>query len=124
MRRFTKRRIHWLLTLMLLSIMPVAAADVSGNWTFAVTLGQLGSGNATVTLQQQPDGILTSTYTGQLANGPVSGTYSGDQFEFSFTSEALGSRIVYRGHLRGDGSVDGIVLVQDEEFGTFTGKKS
>lgn len=99
-------------------------ADVSGSWTFAVTLGDLGSGNATITLAEEAEGKLTGTYAGQLANGPVTGTFEGDNFEFSFVSDALGGAIVYRGALQADGTVAGDVVVQGQTVGSFTGKKS
>ena len=100
-----------------------ASADVSGSWAFAVSLGDLGSGNAEITMAQQADGKLTGTYSGQLANGPVSGTYEGDKFEFSFVSDALGGAIIYRGDLQADGTVKGAVVVQGQEIGSFTGTK-
>ena len=61
-------------------------------------------------------------YAGQLANGPIAGTYAGDSFEFSFNSDLLGGDITYRGELREDGSVAGAVVVQGQEIGSFTGK--
>ena len=99
-----------------------ALADVSGNWVFAVTLGDLGSGDATISLNQEAEGKLTGMYAGQLANGPIVGTYAGDSFEFSFNSDLLGGDITYRGELREDGSVAGAVVVQGQEIGSFTGK--
>ena len=99
-----------------------ALADVSGNWVFAVTLGDLGSGDATISLNQEAEGKITGTYAGQLANGPVTGTYEGDSFEFSFYSDLLGGDIIYRGELKEDGSVAGAVVVQGQEIGSFTGK--
>lgn len=101
----------------------MASADVSGSWTFAVTLGDLGSGNADVTLNQEADGKLSGTYSGQLANGPVTGTFNGNSFEFAFNSAALGADITYRGEMSADGAVKGAVVVQGEEIGTFAGTK-
>jgi hypothetical protein len=100
-----------------------ATADVSGNWVFAVTLGDLGSGNATISLNQEAEGKITGTYSGQLANGPIEGSYEGDDFNFSFGSDALGSDITYSGSLRADGTVAGTVSAQGQEMGTFTGNK-
>ena len=105
-------------------VLPVlAAADVSGNWTFAVTLGDLGSGNADVTLTQEAEGKVSGTYSGQLANGPIAGTHDGDSFEFSFNSGLLGADITYRGTLESDGTVKGSVIVQGQSIGSFTGRK-
>ena len=101
----------------------VASADISGNWVFAVTLGDLGSGDATISLNQEADGKLSGTYSGQLANGPIAGTFEENSFEFSFNSDLLGGDIIYRGDSKEDGTVAGVVVVQDQDIGTFTGKK-
>ena len=101
----------------------LATADVSGNWTFAVVLGEAGSGNAEITLAQEAEGKMSGSYSGQLANGPIAGTYEGNNFEFTFTSVALGADITYRGELDSDGTVKGSVIVQGNSMGTFTGKK-
>ena len=111
------------LTLFLSAIAQLALADVSGNWVFAVTLGDLGSGNATISLNQEAEGKLTGTYSGQLANGPVAGSYEGDNFNFSFGSDALGADITYSGELKDDGTVAGTVSAQGQDMGTFTGNK-
>lgn len=116
--------LRYLLAALFCLAAPLAAADVSGSWTFSVTLGQLGSGDAGVTMNQEADGKLTGTYAGQLNNGPIAGTYNGNEFEFSFTSAALGGDITYKGSLKDDGTVAGNVIVQGQEFGTFTGRKS
>jgi len=101
----------------------LATADVSGNWTFAVVLGDAGSGNAEITLTQEAEGKMSGSYSGQLANGPIAGTYEGNNFEFTFTSVALAADITYRGELESDGTVKGSVIVQGNSMGTFTGKK-
>jgi hypothetical protein len=101
----------------------LASADVSGNWTFAVSLGEAGSGNAEITLAQEAEGKMSGSYSGQLANGPIAGTYEGNNFEFAFTSDALGVDITYRGELEDDGTVKGSVIVQGQSMGSFTGKK-
>lgn len=87
-------------------------ADVSGSWTFAVTLGDLGSGNAEITLTQEADGKLVGTYSGQLANGPIAGTYNGNNFEFAFNSDAIGGEITYRGEFADDDTVKGAAVAQ------------
>ena len=103
---------------------PAALADVSGNWTFAVTLGELGSGNATITLVQEADSKLSGTYAGQLNNGPVSGTYSGNDFEFAFNSALLGGDITYKGMMKDDGTLEGSVIAGGQNIGTFKGTKA
>jgi len=111
------------LTLMIISLAQFASADVTGSWIFAVTLGDLGSGNASITLNQEAEGKLTGTYSGQLANGPITGSYEGDSFNFSFSSDALGADITYSGEMRENGTVAGTVSAQGQEMGTFTGDK-
>jgi hypothetical protein len=101
----------------------LASADVSGNWTFAVSLGEAGSGNAEITMAQEAEGKMSGSYSGQLANGPIAGTYEGNNFEFAFSSDALGADITYRGELEDDGTVKGSVIVQGQTMGSFTGKK-
>ena len=101
----------------------LASADVSGNWTFVVSLGDAGNGNAEITMAQEAEGKMSGTYSGQLANGSIAGTYEGDNFEFSFSSDALGVDITYRGELEDDATVKGSVIVQGQSMGTFTGKK-
>ena len=102
----------------------LASADVSGNWIFAVSLGEAGSGNAEITMAQEAEGKMSGSYSGQLANGPIAGTYEGNNFEFAFTSDALGADITYRGELEDDGTVKGSVIVQGQTMGSFTGKKN
>ena len=100
-----------------------ASADVSGNWAFDVSLGDAGNGNAEITMTQEAEGKISGSYSGQLANAPITGTYEGDNFEFAFSSDALGVDITYRGELEDDGTVKGSVIVQGQSMGTFTGKK-
>lgn len=109
--------------LFFLAFTQMAAADVSGSWTFAVALGDLGSGNAEISLTQEAEGKLSGTYAGQLASGPVAGTHEGNKFEFTFNSATLGSDITYRGELAEDGTVKGAVVVAGADIGTFTGTK-
>ena len=101
----------------------LASADVSGNWTFAVSLGDAGNGNAEITMAQEAEEKISGSYSGQLANGPITGSYEGNNFEFAFSSDALGVDITYRGELEDDGTVKGSVIVQGQSMGTFTGKK-
>ena len=101
----------------------LASADVSGDWNFAVSLGDAGSGNAEISMAQEAEGKISGSYSGQLANAPIAGTYEGDNFEFAFPSDALGVDITYRGELVEDGTVKGSVIVQGQSMGTFTGEK-
>lgn len=101
----------------------LAIADVSGNWTFSVTIGGAGNGEAEVTMAQEDNGKISGSYSGQLANGAIAGTYEGNNFEFSISNENLGVEIVYRGESEDDGTVKGFVLAQGQSMGSFTGTK-
>lgn len=114
---------HAIALFLLVIFVQTATADVSGSWTFAVALGDAGSGNADVSLTQQADGKLAGTYAGQLTNGPIAGTYEGDKFEFSFNSPALGADLTYRGELAADGTIKGAVVAGGQDIGTFVGTK-
>jgi len=102
----------------------IASADVSGNWIFSVTLGDLGSGDAVISMSEEADGSLSGTYSGQLANGPISGTYTGNDFEFSFNSSLIGADITYSGTVADDGTGSGLVQAQGADIGTFTARKT
>ena len=106
-----------------LLVAQLALADVSGDWDFDVSLGDAGNGNAAVTMAQESEGKISGSYSGQLANVPIAGTYEGENFEFAFSSDALGVDITYRGELEDDGTVKVSVIVQGQSMGTFTGKK-
>ncbi|MDO8273372.1 MAG: hypothetical protein Q7U82_15865 [Gammaproteobacteria bacterium] len=98
-----------------------ASADVSGSWAFAVDImGQ--TGNAAVTMAQGSDGAVTGHYTGQLGDTDFAGTATGDDFQFTLTSEA--GSVVYKGTLQDDGTLTGTVDLGGMATGTFTGKKS
>lgn len=101
----------------------LAIADVSGNWSFAVTLGGAGSGVAEIVMTQEDEGKISGSYSGQLATGAIAGTYEGDTFEFAISNESIGVEIVYRGELEDDGTVKGFVLAQGQSMGSFTGTK-
>ena len=98
-----------------------ASADVSGSWAFAVDImGQ--TGNAAVTMAQGSDGAVTGHYTGQLGDTDFTWTATGDDFQFTLTSEA--GSVVYKGTLQDDGTISGTLDLGGMATGTFTGKKS
>jgi len=101
----------------------LAIADVSGNWSFAVTLGGAGSGVAEIVMTQEDEGEISGSYSGQLATGAIAGSHEGDNFEFAISNESIGVEIVYRGELEDDGTVKGFVLVQGQSMGSFTGTR-
>jgi hypothetical protein len=123
-KHFTRRWLGAIFFVACLGFVPSASADVSGSWDFAVTLGQLGSGNAAVTLNQEAEGKLSGSYSGQLGQTDVTGTWEGNNFEFSFPSAALGGDITYRGAMQEDGTLSGTVVMGGQDAGTFTAAKT
>jgi hypothetical protein len=103
---------------------PFATADVSGNWIFDVTLaGGAGRGTAEITMTQEVEGKISGSYSGQLANGAIGGTYKGNSFEFAITNDQMGIEIIYRGELEENATVTGSVIAQGQIMGAFSGKK-
>ena len=107
----------FLLTLFGLAL---AAADLSGNWSAAVTL-DAGSGTAKFTFKQAGD-KLTGTYTGQVGTADVTGTVKGSNVEWSFQSEQAG-KVSYKGTLGADGKITGTVEYGQLGGGKFTAEK-
>ncbi|MDH7942440.1 hypothetical protein QGM61_01285 [Pseudohongiella sp. SYSU M77423] len=99
-------------------LVPVAYADVSGDWNFAVEIAGVGSGNASVTMQEAADGSITGTYSGQLGNTDFTGNSEGDNFEFVLTSQ-MGS-VTYSGEQLPDGTLAGKLNLGGMGEGTFT----
>lgn len=95
-------------------------ADVSGNWSAAVTL-DAGSGTAKFTFKQNGD-KLTGTYTGQVGTANITGTVKGSDVEWSFESEQAG-KISYKGTLGADGKITGTVEYGQLGAGKFTAEK-
>jgi hypothetical protein len=95
-------------------------ADVSGNWSAAVTL-DAGSGTAKFTFKQTGD-KLTGTYTGQVGTANITGTVKGSDVEWSFDSEQAG-KISYKGTLGEDGKITGTVQYGQLGGGKFTAEK-
>jgi hypothetical protein len=89
--------------LLTLAIVPALAADISGTWNAQVELEGGGSGAPSFTLKQTA-GKLSGTFTNpNLNNHPLTGTETGDSFEFDVTAEVQGVsvRISYKGKLDG-----------------------
>lgn len=94
-----------------------AWADVSGDWDFAVDLGGMGGGNASVTLKEGGDGTLTGTYNGQLGNTDFEGESDGTSFKFDLVSQ-MGS-VTYSGELQEDGTLVGTLDLMGMGEGSF-----
>lgn len=101
-------------------VFTLIGADLSGNWSAAVTL-DAGSGTAKFTFKQSGD-KLTGTYTGQIGTANVMGTVKGSDVEWSFDSEQAG-KISYKGTLGADGKINGTVEYGQLGAGKFTAEK-
>lgn len=119
-----KRVTSWsrrLTVMVCLGLAPLASADVSGNWNFAVeVMGQ--SGNAKVTMTQAGDGTITGHYTGQLGDTDFTGKASGDDIQFALVG-AAGS-VTYQGTVQADGSIRGTVDLAGMADGAFVATKA
>jgi len=104
---------------LILFVLTLAAADLSGTWSASVTL-DAGSGTATFVLKQAGD-KLSGTYTGALGEAQVSGTVNGASVEWSFESGDAG-KCTYTGKLEG-GKISGTVVYGQLGKGTFTAEK-
>lgn len=98
-----------------------ALADVSGKWGFAVDIAGMGSGNAEVSMEQAADGAITGTYSGQLGNTSFTGKADGDAFEFTLNSD-MGA-VKYEGELQADGTLKGTMNLAGMGGGTFVGTR-
>ena len=114
------RKTIWLL---LLALLPVLGADISGAWDFTVNT-DAGTGNPVLVFQQQGD-RLTGTYKGLLGEAKVTGSVTGDKVAFSFEGEYGGERIKveYAGTIESPTSMKGSVRVAALGEGTWTAKK-
>jgi len=114
------RKAIWLL---LMALLPVLGADISGAWDFTVDTGA-GTGNPTFVFEQQGD-KLTGTYKGLLGEAKVTGAVKGDKVEFSFEGEYGGEKmkVEYTGTIESATSMKGAVRVAALGEGTWTAKK-
>ncbi|HLG98817.1 MAG TPA: hypothetical protein VKX49_21070 [Bryobacteraceae bacterium] len=102
------------------SILTLAAADLSGTWSAAVTL-DAGSGTATFAFKQSGE-KLTGTYTGIAGTADVAGTVNGSDVEWSFEAPQVG-KISYKGKLDESGKITGSVQYGELGSGKFTAEK-
>ena len=114
------RKTIWLL---LLALLPVWGADISGAWDFTVDTGA-GTGNPAFVFQQQGDN-LTGTYKGLLGEARVTGAVTGDKVAFSFQGEYGGEKmkVEYTGTIESATSMKGTVRFAALGEGTWTAKK-
>ena len=108
--------------LALLLVAPFALADLTGSWSFEVTISGLGGGVANVTLNQADDGSLTGTYAGQLGNTGITGAVEGSSFEFDVATD-MGS-VTYQGEIQEDGTLTGSLDLGGMASGTFVATRN
>ena len=107
------------------SVSSAATQDsVAGTWNLSVVFDQ-GSGAPTVVFQQDGE-KLTGTYTGQMGEYPLKGTFKDTKIAFTVSVNMQGNEIalVYTGALEADGTLKGTVDLGGMAGGTWTGKKA
>lgn len=109
--------------LLLLALVPVWGADISGAWDFTVNT-DAGTGNPAFVFRQQGD-TLTGTYKGLLGEAKVTGSVTGDKVAFSFEGEYDGNKIKieYTGTIESPTSMKGSVRFAGLGEGAWTAKK-
>ena len=108
------------LVFLLASAVALWAAELGGTWNAAVDLGGVGSGAATFTFKQDGD-KLTGTYAGTFGQSPLKGTVKGNDAEWSFDNDQVGT-ITYKGVVDGT-KMKGSVQYGTVGSGTFTAEK-
>jgi invasion protein IalB len=101
---------------------PAAKIDLTGTWNLQVNT-EAGSGTPTVIFKQDGE-KLTGQYSGQFGESSFTGTLKGSDLRFEFDVSAEGNtvHIVYAGTVDKD-TMKGSVKFGDLGEGTFTGKK-
>jgi hypothetical protein len=112
------RRLFILMGVLLCGL-TLAAADISGTWSAAVTL-DAGSGTATFNLKQSGE-ALTGTYAGTLGEAKLTGTVKGDAVEWTFEAGEAG-KVSYKGTIKGS-KIEGTCQYGQLGSGTFTAEK-
>lgn len=117
-----------LIVAVILLAMPLAAGgsqdSVAGTWSLQVVFDQ-GSGAPTVVFKQDGE-KLTGTYTGQMGQYPLEGTFKDKKIAFTIVIDMQGNQVAftYAGTLEADGSLKGTVDLGGMASGTWTGKKA
>ncbi len=106
--------------LLLLSTFSVSAqaVDVSGKWNMKVETSA-GSGTPVFVLKQTGE-TVTGTYTGQLGEATVTGTWKEKEIKLEFKAGEY--NVVYTGTVEGN-TMKGNVAIGDVAQGTFSGMK-
>jgi hypothetical protein len=104
----------------LLTCLPAAAADVTGEWAFEIPT-DMGTYYPTCVFQQDGE-KLTGTISGEGGVNELEGTVKGNEIQFSYESE-IGT-ITYEGTIEGTDSMNGVLDVEGYGSATWTAKRS
>ena len=120
-----KQRMSVLIAVLLVTAALAAGQDsVAGTWNLQVVFDQ-GSGAPTVVFKQDGE-KLTGTYTGQMGQYPLEGTFKDKKVAFTVMIDMQGNQVAftYAGALEADGTLKGTVDLGGMASGTWTGKKA
>lgn len=120
-----KRRMSVVMAMLLVTAALAAGQDsVVGTWNLQVVFDQ-GSGAPTVVFKQDGE-KLTGTYTGQMGQYPLEGTFKDKKIAFTVMIDMQGNQVAftYVGALEADGTLKGTVDLGGMASGTWTGKKA
>lgn len=97
--------------------------DVTGTWAFEVQTDQ-GAGSPTITFKQDGE-KLTGHYNGTFGDADLTGTVTGVDISFSFSSSVQGFSLTstYKGTVESETAMKGTVTIDQVGGGTFTAKK-
>ena len=99
--------------------------DLSGDWTLRVTTAVMGTTTPTVSLVQNGSSLSGQYSSEILGDAPVSGSVSGDRFEFSFDGDGSETvaMVTYSGTIGESDTLDGEIDLAGMYSGTFTGSR-
>lgn len=102
----------------------IAQDSVAGTWNLSVVFDQ-GSGTPTAVFAQDGE-KLTGTYTGQMGQFPLEGTFKDRKIAFTVMVDVQGNQLAfsYAGTLEDDGTLKGTVDLGGMASGTWTGRKA
>jgi hypothetical protein len=103
---------------------PAATADVTGTWTFTVTLPNL-TASPTIVFKQAGDALTGEYQSTQYGKFPLNGTVKGNaiEFEFEMTIEGTTLNVSYGGTIDKD-TMKGDVSYGGLADGTFTAQRA
>lgn len=112
-----------LIALLLLAVMPAAAADLTGTWNIDIDIAGMQF-KAVVEMKQDGKDLAGTVKTGEDTK-PVKGTVDGEAVKFEYDTLYNGDtyHLVYTGKLDGDAALKGEVDATAAQ-GVFVAKKA